>query len=59
MSEYFVCNKFIIIYNIYIIYNNIDIFNKSCRFKDLSPNKTDFWFTDLAAQKTVICDLWH
>ncbi len=42
MSEYFVCNKFIIIYNIYIIYNNIDIFNKSCRFKDLSPNKTDF-----------------
>ncbi len=39
MSEYFVCNKFIIIYS---IYNNIDIFNKSCRFKDLSPNKTDF-----------------
>ena len=34
MSEYF-C-----VY-IYYIYSNIDIFNKSCHFKVLSPNKTD------------------
>ena len=41
MSEYFMCNKFITIYNIYIIYSNIDMFNKYCHFKVLSPNKTD------------------
>ena len=44
MSEYFMCNNFItiyIIYIIYIIYNSIDIFNKYCHFRVLSPNKTD------------------
>ena len=32
---------FITIYNIYIIYSNITIFNKTLSHKRLSPNKTD------------------